>query len=131
MAGAGSILNFPSPAVIYSSQFLKFVLRTINPHNIMIRLNVFIKVSEKDRETVIAAARKLVAASLGDDGCIAYDIFESSTRRDVLMICETWRDEAALAAHQRAGHFVEIVPAIQALAEMKTESFHFVSGSAQ
>ena len=102
MAGAGNILNFPSPAVIYSSQFSKFVLRTINPHNIMIRLNVFIKVSEKDRETVIAAARKLVAASLGDDGCIAYDIFESSTRR-----------------------------AIQALAEMKTESFHFVSGSAQ
>ena len=56
----------------------------------MIRLNVFVKVSEKDRETVIAAARKLVAASLGDEGCIAYDIFESSTRRDVLMICETF-----------------------------------------
>ena len=91
----------------------------------MIRLNVFVKVSEKDREKVIAAARKLVAASLGDEGCIAYDIFESSTRRDVLMICETWGDEAALAAHQKAAHFVELVPQIQELAEMKTESFVF------
>ena len=91
----------------------------------MIRLNVFVKVSEKDREKVIAAARKLVAASLGDEGCIAYDIFESSTRRDVLMICETWRDEAALAAHQKAAHFVELVPQIQEQAEMKTESFVF------
>lgn len=92
----------------------------------MIRLNVFIRPALlKDRDAVVAAARKLVEASLKDDGCIAYDIFGSETRNDVLMICETWRDEAALAAHQEADHFTTFVPQIQGLAEMKTEKFIF------
>lgn len=60
----------------------------------MIRLNVFIQVKEeKDRAAVIALAKELVAASLNDEGCIAYDVFESATRPDVLMICETWKGE--------------------------------------
>ena len=44
-------------------------------HTIMIRLNVFIKVDESRREAVIETAKKLVAGSLEDKGCIAYDIF--------------------------------------------------------
>lgn len=91
----------------------------------MLRINVFIKVAEKDRDAVLDAAKKLVEASLKDEGCIAYDIFESATRKDVFMICETWRDESALAAHESAGHFVQYVPKIQDLAEMKTEKFSF------
>lgn len=38
---------------------------------------------------------------LQQDGCIAYDVFASATRPGVLLICETWRDEAA-ATDQRA-----------------------------
>lgn len=91
----------------------------------MLRINVFIKVSDKDRDAVLDAAKALVEASLKDEGCIAYDIFESSTRKDVLMICETWRDEAALSAHENAEHFVTYVPKIQGLAEMKIEKFQF------
>ena len=53
----------------------------------MIRLNVFIQVSESNRAAVLEAAKELVASSLNDKGCIAYDIFESATRNDVLMIC--------------------------------------------
>ena len=60
----------------------------------MIRLNVFIQVSEANRAQVLEAAKELVAQSLNDNGCVAYDIFESATRKDVLMICETWKDQA-------------------------------------
>lgn len=49
--------------------------------------------------------RKLGGKSLNDEGCVAYDVFESATRQDVMMICETWRDEQALAAHSAAPHF--------------------------
>lgn len=91
----------------------------------MIRLNVFVQVSEANREKVVALAKDLVAQSLKDNGCMAYDIFESATRKDVLMICETWKDEACLAVHQAAPHFTSIVPQIQALGEMKIESFNF------
>ena len=63
--------------------------------------------------------------SLKDNGCIAYDIFESSTRSDVLMICETWKDAESLSAHEKAEHFVTLVPKLQGLGAMKLEKFTF------
>lgn len=91
----------------------------------MIRLNCFIQVEESKRETVLALAKELVAASLNDKGCIAYDIFESATRKDVMMICETWKDEASLDAHSNSSHFTTLVPKIESLAAMKLEKFQF------
>lgn len=91
----------------------------------MIRLNVFIRVPEHNRAALAAAAKELVAASLADEGCIAYDLFESATRRDVLMICETWRDAEALAAHEKAPHFTALVPRMEQLGELKLEKFAF------
>lgn len=91
----------------------------------MIRLNVFIQVEEKNHEAVVAAAKELVASSLNDKGCIAYDLFASATRGDVLMICETWTDATSLAAHEATSHFTTLVPRIQELAAMKLEKFEF------
>lgn len=91
----------------------------------MIRLNVFIQVTESNRAATLEAAKELVAQSLKDNGCISYDIYESSTRRDVLMICETWTDAEALAAHEKAEHFTTLVPKIQSLGSMKLEKFEF------
>lgn len=39
----------------------------------MIRLNVFIKVSDANKAEVEKIAKELVEASLKDNGCIAYD----------------------------------------------------------
>ncbi|MDE5651926.1 MAG: antibiotic biosynthesis monooxygenase [Muribaculaceae bacterium] len=89
----------------------------------MIRLNCFIRVDKTNREEVLAAARRLTAASLLQEGCVAYDVFESATREDVLMICETWRDRAALDAHSASDVFVKEVGVMRSLAEMKLESF--------
>lgn len=91
----------------------------------MIRLNVFIQVSEANRATALETAKALVTSSLKDSGCIAYDIFESSTRKDVLMICETWTDEASLTVHEGTTHFTTLVPQLQALGTMKIEKFTF------
>lgn len=91
----------------------------------MIRLNVFIQVNAENRAEALATAKELVACSLKDKGCIAYDIFESATREDVLMICETWADAESLAAHEKAEHFVTMVPKLQSLGAMKLEKFTF------
>lgn len=91
----------------------------------MIRLNVFIQVEEKNHEAVVLAAKELVEASLKDKGCVAYDLFQSTTRPDVLMICETWADEASLSAHEASTHFTTLVPKIQSLAAMKLEKLAF------
>lgn len=91
----------------------------------MIRLNVFIQVSAERRAAALEAAKALTACSLQDKGCIAYDIFESATRPDVLLICETWTDADALAAHSATEHFERYVGQIEQLGQMKLEQFEF------
>ena len=91
----------------------------------MIRLNVFIQVNESNRNAVLETAKELVAQSLNDNGCIAYDVFESATRKDVLMICETWKDADAWSIHEQTAHFVSYVGKMKELSEMKLEKFNF------
>ncbi len=91
----------------------------------MLRLNCFISVSKENRADVLAAAKRLTEASLQQDGCVAYDIFESATRPEVMMICETWRDQAALDAHSASDVFVTEVGTMKSLADLKLEIFSF------
>ena len=91
----------------------------------MIRLNCFIKVDEAHKAQVLDAARRLTEASLRQEGCIAYDIFESATRSDVLMFCETWKDQAALDAHAMSDVFVKETKLIHDLADLKIERLSF------
>lgn len=87
----------------------------------MLRLNCFIKVSPENREKVIEEAKALVEASRKEDGCKAYDLFESTTIPEHLMICETWRDQAALDAHAASDHFSKHVGAMRSLADMSLD----------
>lgn len=89
----------------------------------MIRLNCFISVKKENRQKVLDAAKRLTEASLKQDGCVAYDIFESATRPEVLMICETWRDQGALDAHSASKEFHDEVEIMHGNAEMKIEKF--------
>lgn len=91
----------------------------------MIRLNVFIQVEKENKPALLAEAKALVEKSLADEGCVAYDVFESATRPGVLMICETWRDGASLAAHSAAPHFSLHVGAMEKLGKLKLERFEF------
>lgn len=91
----------------------------------MIRINCFVSVKEENRDKVLEAAKRLTEASLKQDGCVAYDIFESATRPDVLMFCETWRDKEALEAHSASKVFHDEVKIIHENAEMKLETFDF------
>lgn len=91
----------------------------------MIRINSFIKVSAENRDQVIADALLLVENSLKEPGCIAYDIFSSLSRDNVLMFCETWKDEAALEAHRKTPHYAQYVTNIRELARVKGEHFTF------
>ena len=63
----------------------------------MVRLNVFILIEESSKKAeILDVAMRLVESSLRDEGCIAYDAFTSISRDDVIMICETWKDEKSL-----------------------------------
>lgn len=91
----------------------------------MIRLNVFIQVEKENKAKVLEASKELTEASLTEAGCIAYDIFESATRSDVLMICETWKDAEALAAHEKTASFVKNIAVLSDFSKTKIEKFEF------
>jgi len=91
----------------------------------MIRLNVFISVEDVNRAKVLDAAKELTAASVEEDGCFAYDVFESATRPNVLLICETWKDSAALLNHEKQASFIKNIVILKEFAAIKVEKFEF------
>ncbi|MCM1074353.1 MAG: antibiotic biosynthesis monooxygenase [Ruminococcus sp.] len=87
----------------------------------MIRLNIFMTVSERHHAEVRMIADQFIEASLKDKGCMGYDFFQSITRPEVMMICETWESRDALESHQQTDHFKRLSPLLHSLCEMKTE----------
>lgn len=91
----------------------------------MLRLNCFFKANEGKYAEALQVAIALTAASLKDEGNIAYDTFESATRPDIFMICETWQNEDSLKKHMAAEHFKQYVGQLEQLGTLKLEQFEF------
>lgn len=80
-------------------------------------------VGERHRAEIRMIADQLIEASLKDAGCKGYDFFQSITRPEVMMICETWESEEALKAHQETPYFKRLVPLLHTLCETKSEIY--------
>ena len=80
-------------------------------------------VGERHRAEIRMIADQLIEASLKDAGCKGYDFFQSITRPEVMMICETWESEEALKAHQETPHPKRPVPLLHTLCETKSEIY--------
>ncbi|MBR1468019.1 MAG: antibiotic biosynthesis monooxygenase [Bacteroidaceae bacterium] len=91
----------------------------------MIRLNCFFKAKAGHYNEALEAAILLTAESQKHPGCIAYDVFESATRKDVFMICETWADEPSLDKHSKTPEFALYVGRMEKCGELKLEKFQF------
>ncbi len=91
----------------------------------MIRLNVFVSVEGVNYAKVLDATKELTAFSVKEEGCIAYDVYESATRPNVLLICETWKDNEALSLHEKTVHFVKNIAILLEFSSIKLEKFDF------
>ena len=77
----------------------------------MIRLNCFFQANDGEQyKTALQAAIALTEHSQKHEGCIAYDVFQSATRPDVFLICETWKDLASLDKHSATPEFKKYSP---------------------
>lgn len=92
----------------------------------MIRLNVFLLLEDVQRKAAVRfVGTELVEKSRHDKGCIAYDLFESTTVDNHMMICETWASEEDLKAHMATEHFRTLVPKLEEIATLTMEKFNF------
>ena len=92
----------------------------------MIRLNAFFTLKEgASTEDVLAITNELVAKSRQDDGCLGYDLFQSTINPKVFMFCESWETAEVLDKHSKTPHLTSAIPALGALAAdgMKAERF--------
>ena len=55
-------------------------------------------------DAIREALKTLVAATLAEEGCLAYDLFESGSTPGTFVTVERWTDTAALDAHMATPH---------------------------
>lgn len=91
----------------------------------MLRLNCFFQADEGSYSEALEAAMALTARSQQHEGCKAYDVYESATRPDVFMICETWENEEVLAKHAATPEFSQYVGIMEQCGSLKLEKFTF------
>ena len=70
----------------------------------MILVLVDATVSEANRERFLALAQRHAETSLAEEGCAAFDIYESPWRRGALRFVEEWRSAEALEEHFASPH---------------------------
>lgn len=73
----------------------------------------------------LRSAAWLAEKSRKHPGCIAYDVFVSTTRADVFMICETWKDQASLDEHSATPEFKRYSKEMTDNGLLKIERFEF------
>ena len=91
----------------------------------MLRLNCFFQAEEGKFTTALEAAKALTECSQSHEGVIAYDVFESATRPDVFLICETWQNSEVLAKHAATPEFEKYFAIINSCGTLKLEQFEF------
>lgn len=91
----------------------------------MIRLNVTVAADPEHLGEVIDGLNRMAAESQREDGCIGYDIYQSTSDPHRLIIVETWADQAALDAHALTPHYTTILPALKGKMKTELERFEF------
>jgi quinol monooxygenase YgiN len=91
----------------------------------MIRLNVTVTVEPPKREELLEKLLLLAEGSRAEKGCLGYEIYENSLRREQLFIVETWADDEALRAHGKTAHYTTLLPLIEAKAQLNLERFDY------
>ena len=92
----------------------------------MIRLNCFFQANDSEQyKTALQAAIALTEHSQKHEGCIAYDVFVSTTRSDVFMVCDTWKDKESHDQHAATPEFQHYCKIMNECGHFKIEEFEF------
>jgi quinol monooxygenase YgiN len=56
-------------------------------------------------ETFEQELKRLVEASVAEEGCLKYELYQYENERCRYLIQEEWRDDTALKKHQESSHY--------------------------
>ncbi len=94
----------------------------------MIIISAAVKVKHEHYEEAIDFARRHVAASRLEEGCLSHRYFEDPENERTLVFIEFWRDEAAIESHFAEPYSREFSAAFKGWCEGELGlDFHHVS----
>ena len=74
-------------------------------------------IKEGQKDAYIAHMSEMIRLTKEEDGCIAYDLYESIDGSGEIVMVELWESKEALDAHIQSDHFKELVPAAEVFQE--------------
>ncbi|MGI5997269.1 MAG: putative quinol monooxygenase [Lutispora sp.] len=74
-------------------------------------------VKEDKVEEFIENAKRMVEATVKEEGCISYGLFQDENDPKILTFIEEWEDKEALEKHKTTEHFKSVVPFLKTLDE--------------
>lgn len=78
-------------------------------------------VKEDKVNEFLELAKKLVEATLKEEGNIKYELFQDVKNSKIITMIEEWEDKDVLNKHMNSEHFVEIVPILSSFMEKPAE----------
>jgi quinol monooxygenase YgiN len=77
---------------------------------------------KKDKiEEVLKLSKELVEATVKEEGCISYEMYQDVKDNTILTMIETWENKETLTSHSQSEHFQRIVPSMSAFMEKPAE----------
>lgn len=67
------------------------------------------RVKEGQLDTVLSLVAEAARTSAAEEGNLAYQVHQSTTDPNTLILFEVYKNEAALNTHRQSGHFQRIV----------------------
>lgn len=67
-------------------------------------------VKEDKIDDVLYIAKELVAATVKEEGCIKYEMYQDEKDKSILTMIEEWESKEDLDKHMASEHFQRLVP---------------------
>ncbi|WP_300369339.1 aminoacyl-tRNA hydrolase [Brachyspira sp.] len=112
---AVKIALFESP-IIAQNKYNKKINNKYKRSRNMIKIVARNIVKQENKAKFIETASELIEKSRKEDGCILYDLCESTDGKYLTFI-EEWKDEKSIESHNNSEHFKTIVPKLGELVE--------------
>ncbi|MGM9904506.1 hypothetical protein A5844_000608 [Enterococcus sp. 10A9_DIV0425] len=87
----------------------------------MIVINATFIIKEEKRNEFLAAINELIAATKQEDGCLYYQLYESTNQENEFVMIENWRDEQAIEVHNQSILLQQLFKKMPEFGEKKTE----------
>jgi len=83
-------------------------------------------VNKGEESKFMELVNPLIKASLAEAGCIEYALQKHTEKPDTYCLIEKWKDEEAIAFHNKTPHFTGTVPKLAELAKIEVDVYKAV-----